>query len=196
MTRQDPPRPNSLMSLQMQRRLPGLLCVLAAFVLIATCTTSLGLSRSPVARADAVARKTSCANTYTVVSGDFWVAIAQRYGVTLTALLQVNNATASTAIYPGTVLCLPDNAVAPSTTTPTTTIATTTVTVPGATTTTVAGGATVVPLAAFPIQGPCWFTDTWHAPRSGDAVRCPAFPGGPHLRPRRLLAGGGCAGRQ
>ena len=26
------------------------------------------------------------------------------------------------------------------------------------------------PVAVFPAQGPCWFTDTWHAPRSGGRV--------------------------
>lgn len=26
------------------------------------------------------------------------------------------------------------------------------------------------PVAIFPAQGPCWFTDTWHAPRSGGRV--------------------------
>jgi murein DD-endopeptidase MepM/ murein hydrolase activator NlpD len=32
-----------------------------------------------------------------------------------------------------------------------------------------AGATTTSPISAqiFPVQGPCWFTDTWHAPRSG-----------------------------
>jgi hypothetical protein len=67
-------------------------------------------------------------------------------------------------MYLGTTICLPDGA-APTTTAPATTV-------PGAPTTTVPAPTTTVPptlvdLAAFPVQGPCWYTDTWQAPRGG-----------------------------
>lgn len=154
------------MSLQMQRRAPVARRVgpfLAVVVLLAsTVAAAFELSTSPTAHASGAANKTVCAKSYTVVSGDFWYGIAQKFTVSLTGLLQANSATASTAIYPGTVLCLPDSATVPASTTtaPTTTVA-------GVTTTTIVGSAPVMAIGAFPIQGPCWFTDTWHAPRSG-----------------------------
>jgi hypothetical protein len=51
-------------------------------------------------------------------------------------------------------ICLPEGATAPAATTPTTTTAP-------------PPGTTIVPLAAFPVQGPCGFIDTWGAVRSG-----------------------------
>lgn len=89
-----------------------------------------------------------CAKTYDVVAGDFWVKIAQKTGVSTAALYAANGASATTPLFPGNRLCLPEAA------TPTTTLVPTTSTVPP-----------VVQLAAFPVQGPCWFTDTWLAPR-------------------------------
>ena len=160
-TRQELPLPEPVNSLLLRRRLPR---VARALAVLALLCTSIGLSTSPFARADAPSRRTACAKSYTVVSGDSWFAIAKKVAVTLTALFDANAATATTAIYPGTVLCLPDSATTVPTTAPTTT--TTTPATAGVTTTTVAGGQ-VVSITAFPIQGPCWFTDTWHAPRSG-----------------------------
>jgi murein DD-endopeptidase MepM/ murein hydrolase activator NlpD len=81
------------------------------------------------------------------VSGDSWSKIASKNGVKLTELYAANKATASTPLHPGNIVCLP------------TTAATT------ATTTTIAATPVSIQLAAFPAQGPCWFTDTWQAPR-------------------------------
>lgn len=67
-----------------------------------------------VARAQAKSTTaTVCAAKYTVASGDAWILIANRAKVTLTSLLAVNNATASTALYPGRSICLPAGATTP-----------------------------------------------------------------------------------
>ena len=127
----------------------------------------------------------SCAGpTYTVMSNDSWTLIASRARVTLSTLLTANSATVATALFPGMSLCLPAGATvptAPPTTTPVPTTApagtpttvatptpTTTTTVPGgsAPTTTTNPSATAS-IAQFPVQGPCYFVDTWGAPRSG-----------------------------
>ena len=63
------------------------------------------------------------------------------------------------AIYVGFVAGLTTPATNPSTTT------TTTTTSPTATTTAPSASATVP--TVFPVLGPCWFADTWQAPRSG-----------------------------
>ncbi len=55
----------------------------------------------------------SCSKRYTVRSGDAWILIAQRAKVSLKALLAVNGATTSTALYPGRTVCLPKGAVTP-----------------------------------------------------------------------------------
>lgn len=65
----------------------------------------------------------ACAKTYDVVSGDYWIKIASKTGVTTSALYAANNASASTALYPGMQICLPDSATVPTTTpAPTTTV--------------------------------------------------------------------------
>jgi murein DD-endopeptidase MepM/ murein hydrolase activator NlpD len=86
--------------------------------------------------------------SYTVLRGDTWSGIAKRAGTKLRPLLDANGATAATVIHPGDVLCLP----------------------PGATLTSSvrqAASSTSVQLAALPLQGPCWYGDSWHAPRGG-----------------------------
>ncbi|HNJ97044.1 MAG TPA: peptidoglycan DD-metalloendopeptidase family protein [Ilumatobacteraceae bacterium] len=87
--------------------------------------------------------------SYVVVSGDSWSRIASRAGVTMTALLQANNATTAKVIHPGDVLCLPAGAT-------NTTSSTTTTVSPSS-----------VAIAQFPVQGLCWFSDSFAAPRSG-----------------------------
>jgi hypothetical protein len=107
-----------------------------------------------------------------VVAGDGWWKIASKVKVPLADLYAANNASETTPLFAGSTICLPANATdtVPGTTTTTVPAAapapTTATTVPGATTTTVPAG-TVIPTAAFPVQGPCWFTDTWQAPRGG-----------------------------
>lgn len=175
MTRQHSTQPNPVTAGAMSVSRPW-------FGLAVVCCTCIGLSVTfGVAPAMAVAptignhvdqRTSSCPKTYTVLNGDFWVGIADKVGVTLSALLQSNNAASSAPLYPGDVLCLPTNATAPAApATPATTApsAGTTLPVTGATSASTLPGAPVqvVPLAAFPVQGPCWFADTWMAPRSG-----------------------------
>src|SRR5829696_4774112 len=82
----------------------------------------------------------ACAKSYMVVTGDYWIKIASKTGVTTTALYAANSASAATPLFPGTQVCLPDTATVPSTE-------------PPATTTPAAVGS--VQLAAFPAQGPC-----------------------------------------
>jgi LysM repeat protein len=49
----------------------------------------------------------TCANTYEIVAGDFWVRIADASGVELHELLEANGANNETMLYPGTTICLP-----------------------------------------------------------------------------------------
>lgn len=83
----------------------------------------------------------AAASRYEVVSGDSWFQIARRVGVSMAALLDANDADVATVLQPGGRLCLP-------------------------------AGARVsvdvnmlVELEALPVQGPCWYGDTWRAPR-------------------------------
>jgi hypothetical protein len=94
--------------------------------------------------------------TYTVKSGDSWSRIASQHGVTMAALLAANNATTATVIHPGQIVCLPVGA----TNTTTTAAPTTTPTTPK-----LPAGA--ISIAQFPVQGLCWFIDSYGAPRSG-----------------------------
>ena len=113
---------------------------------------------SAIARAVGPSTPACPGGAYSVVSGDSWSRIASRSGVSMTALLNANKATTATVIHPGQTLCLPPNAVtSPATTTP----ATPAPTAPAAKPT---GG---VAIDVFPAQGPCSFTDTYGAPRSG-----------------------------
>ena len=84
-----------------------------------------------------VETKRTCAISYTVRSGDYWISIAKASSVKLADLLSANGATVSTPLYPGRSICLPANATTPTTVKPTTTTAkpTTTTVKPTATTT-------------------------------------------------------------
>ncbi len=55
----------------------------------------------------------TCALDYEVVSGDFWIRIADGSGASLADLLDVNGATSSTPLYPGRSICLPAGATTP-----------------------------------------------------------------------------------
>jgi LysM repeat protein len=76
---------------------------------------------SPITVVERLADSPSCANTYDVAPGDYWLGIAKNHKVTLDELFAENNAGATTAIYPDDELCLPANAQQPAerpTTTP------------------------------------------------------------------------------
>lgn len=105
----------------------------------------------PLARTAFAAAPTNCTTIYTVASGDSWFAISKKVGVSMNALYEANGTSASSPLFPGMQLCLPAGATA------------TTVTGPA----TPAPGQLAVNLAAFPTQGPCWFIDSWQAPRGG-----------------------------
>jgi murein DD-endopeptidase MepM/ murein hydrolase activator NlpD len=100
--------------------------------------------------------------TYSVVSGDSWYRIATNLKISMTSLINANGATTATVIHPGQTLCLPADVAAPA---PTTTTPTTAAPTPNATPT--ATPTAVYPISAFPAQGPCSFTDTYGASRSG-----------------------------
>jgi LysM repeat protein len=76
----------------------------------ATTTTSTSSGSSSGSNPTKAA---SCAHgTYTVVKGDGWLAIAKKVGATSKALLAANNATTSTALFPGRSVCMPSGATA------------------------------------------------------------------------------------
>ena len=67
-----------------------------------------------------------CPIEYDVVAGDFWIRLAKESGTPLADLLEVNDATLDTALFPGVSICLPAGAdipAPPTTATPATTIA-------------------------------------------------------------------------
>jgi LysM repeat protein len=70
----------------------------------------------------------ACANPYESAAGDYWLRIADAAGLELDELLELNNATSDTPLFPGSEVCLPAGAAgpaAPTTTPPTTQPATT-----------------------------------------------------------------------
>ena len=56
----------------------------------------------------------TCAKTYEVVAGDFWVRIADSSGIELHELLEANGATNDTMLLPGKTICLPADATPPT----------------------------------------------------------------------------------
>jgi LysM repeat protein len=82
--------------------------------------------------------------SYTVRSGDSWFGIAQRAAVTVRALLDVNGADAGDVLLAGRDIALPAGATSP--------------------TATQSGW---VQLDALPLQGPCWYGNTWGDGRPG-----------------------------
>ena len=62
----------------------------------------------------ALSASPDCANQYTAAAGDYWLRIAEGSGASLDSLLDVNEATAETPIYPGSTVCLPDGAAVPA----------------------------------------------------------------------------------
>ena len=87
---------------------------------------------------------------YTVVRGDSWFWIAERAGTSVRALLRANDASSDDPLHPGQELRLPAGATAPS-----------------GSSNGSSSGSGWANLEALPTQGPCWYHDTWGAPRSG-----------------------------
>jgi murein DD-endopeptidase MepM/ murein hydrolase activator NlpD len=82
--------------------------------------------------------------SYTVRSGDSWFGIAQRAEVSVRALLDVNGADAGDVLLTGRDVVLPAGAVTPA-----------------------AAPSGWVQLDALPLQGPCWYGNTWGDGRGG-----------------------------
>jgi murein DD-endopeptidase MepM/ murein hydrolase activator NlpD len=92
------------------------------------------------------------ASTYTVATGDSWFGISRRVQTTLQALYAANDASEQRQLHPGDVVRLPEGARAPAST---------------GSAASSSGGSASVSLQALPMHGPCWYADSWHAPRGG-----------------------------
>ena len=107
----DPTHRTARMSQLTPRRGRIVFAVLAAVTL--TCL-------APVTRVDAgsVSARRACAMagvaTYTIAAGDSWFSVATASGTTTAALLSANGAEASSPLYPGDVLCLPNGVASPA----------------------------------------------------------------------------------
>ena len=122
-------------------------------VLAATVDQTAVLDTAPVADEPAARVEPDCPVDYTVVAGDFWIRLAQAVGVNLNELLQTNSASASTPLYPGTEICLPEGATAPAppvTTASKTTVPSTTTNAPRTTNAPTTTVATTQPPATSP----------------------------------------------
>lgn len=96
---------------------------------------------------DTSARSNGSTGSYTVRPGDTWYGIAQRASVSVGSLLDANGADATEVIHPGRSVVLPAGATTPS----------------AAST----GPTGRLSIDALPLQGPCWYVDSWGAARSG-----------------------------
>lgn len=92
------------------------------------------------------------AGDYTVASGDSWFWIAERAGTSVRALLDMNGASPDDPLHPGQAIRLPAGATVPAS---------------DGGSSDGSSGSGWVTLQALPTQGPCWYHDTWGAPRSG-----------------------------
>ncbi len=118
------------------------------------------------ASADKVADRTqNCAVTYEVQPLDFWIRLAEGADVPLAGILEANNATTSTPLYPGTTICLPAGASTPQPVPAPTTAEPTTAAVPAPTTAvpapTTAAPTTVAPSSAGPEDVKQIIRDVW-----------------------------------
>ena len=125
--------------------------------LFATVVFAIGIVPvTAIAKAVAPSGPACPGATYKVISGDSWYRISTNAKVSMTALMNANGATTATVIHPGQTLCMPAGV--------TTAVTTTTLAAPPAHQAAPAG---TVAIDVFPAQGPCSFTDTYGAPRSG-----------------------------
>ena len=84
-------------------------------------STALPTAARPTTESDVEALVVDqCAVDYEVAAGDFWIRIADGSGTSLNELLALNDATASTPLYPGRSICLPAGSTTPPPPTPTT----------------------------------------------------------------------------
>jgi LysM repeat protein len=77
-----------------------------------------GDGATPGGAGDGAVDPATCATTYEVVAGDFWVRIADSSGVELHELLGANGANNDTLLLPGRTICLPAGATPPTQSTP------------------------------------------------------------------------------
>ena len=141
---------------------PGDVLCLPSGAAVSGGSTSPGAASSSGTRSTGASTTSgSCtptnAPTYTVREGDGWYLIATKAGVSMTALLAANRATADSSLHPGREVCLPAGA-SPK-------IIEASAGTTGSFLPANAGG-----LDALPVQGPCWYGDTWHAGRGAGRV--------------------------
>jgi murein DD-endopeptidase MepM/ murein hydrolase activator NlpD len=103
--------------------------------------TSLAGASESSQLSDSSGSSRSSGGSYTVVRGDSWAVIAARAGVTMGALVAVNDAASTDLLLPGDALRLPEGADIVA--------------------------AVSVRLDAAPTQGPCGYLDTWGDARGG-----------------------------
>jgi murein DD-endopeptidase MepM/ murein hydrolase activator NlpD len=97
---------------------------------------------SPTTRTAAAASTARpCVSERAVAAGESWYVISRSTGVPVDALVAANDATRSSAIYPGQVLCLPEVGFG--------------------------GDLPSVALDAAPVRGSCRFANSWQATRGG-----------------------------
>lgn len=89
----------------------------------ATAASTPATSATEAPKAEAPTTAPVCSSTYRIVSGDAWILIADKVGVTTKQLLAANGATTSTPLYPGRDICLPKGAATTTTVKPPTTTA-------------------------------------------------------------------------
>ncbi len=80
----------------------------------AKVAASTTVATQPAKSVAVVKTQSVCASKYTVGSGDAWVLIAKKFGVSVKDLLAANSASTATALYPKQQICLPANATAPA----------------------------------------------------------------------------------
>jgi LysM repeat protein len=100
-----------------------------------------GATPPAAARVETASTPVCAGLSYEVVTDDSWYLISRKASTSMTELLDLNDASDRTVLQPGDELCLPKGASVPVT----------------------SSGS----LGALPVQGPCWFADSWHAPRGG-----------------------------
>ena len=79
----------------------------AAPVVIETSPAAAKMTAPPVTEAPTTLAPLVCGQSHKVAAGDSWSGIAAAYGLRLSALLELNRAATSTAIYPGDKVCVP-----------------------------------------------------------------------------------------